>query len=226
MKVAIRCEEVSKVYKIEKTYRVTALADITLSIPEASIVLIKGPSGSGKTTLLSILATIEKPTSGRVYFFDKEITKYSESALSRLRRQYIGIVFQDFNLIPRLPAWENVSYPLIPLGVKTSERKDRAVNILERLGLKNRIMHTPEQLSGGERQRLSIARALINNPEVIFLDEPTSNIDRDTAKYIIELLKELKGQGKTIVLSSHDGDLISEADQIFNLSSGRLGDDT
>ncbi len=226
MKIAIRCKEVTKVYKIEKTYRVDALSDITLSIPEASIVLIKGPSGSGKTTLLSILATIEKPTSGRVYFFDKDITRYSESALSRLRRQYIGIVFQDFYLIPRLTAWENVSYPLIPLGIKTSERRNRAISILDRLGLKDRIMHTPEQLSGGERQRLSIARALINNPEVIFLDEPTSNIDSVTARYIIDLLKELREQGKTIVLSSHDGDLISEADQVFNLKNGRLWDDT
>lgn len=226
MNYAIRCEEVTKVYSIGKGYQITALSEVTLSIPRASIVLIKGPSGSGKTTLLSIMATIEKPTKGRVFFLDKEISGFSESALARLRRQYVGIVFQDFNLIPRLPAWENVSYPLIPLGVRTSERKERALQLLEKLGLGSRVLHTPEQLSGGERQRLSIARALINNPVLLFLDEPTSNIDHATAEYIIDLLMKLREQGKTIILSSHDGELIAKADRVFKLSSGRLEDDT
>lgn len=222
MREVIKCEDLYKRYSLGRGNEIIALAGINLSIQRGSIALITGPSGSGKTTLLSILGTLERPTKGRVIINDRTVNELSESALARLRRNTMGFLFQDYNLISRLSAWENVSYPLIPLGVKTSERKRRALQLLEMLGLSDRYMHTPEQLSGGERQRLSLARALVNNPEILLLDEPTSNIDHKTAEKILQLLRELKENGKSIVISSHDGQLLSEADQTFQLMDGRL----
>ncbi len=222
MSVVIRCEGLHKIYRLGRGNEVVALAGVTLSIRRGTTVLITGPSGSGKTTLLSIMGTLERPTKGRVIINDKTVNELSEAALARFRRDTVGFLFQDYNLIPRLPAWENVSYPLIPLGVRTSERKRRALELLEMLGLSERYTHTPEQLSGGERQRLSLARALINNPEILLLDEPTSNIDHKTAERILQLLRELRQGGKSIIISSHDGHILTEADQTFQIAEGRL----
>ena len=222
MKEIIRCENIYKVYQLGRGNEIVALADISLSIQGGTITLITGPSGSGKTTLLSIIGTLERPTKGRVIINDKTVTELSESALARLRRGTIGFLFQDYNLIPRLPAWENVSYPLIPMGVSSSERKRKAMELLEMMGLSHRYNHTPEQMSGGERQRLSLARALVNEPEILLLDEPTSNIDQKTADRILQFLRQFRERGKSIVISSHDGQLLHEADQTFKLSGGRL----
>ncbi len=222
MSEVLKSEDLHKSYSLGRGSEIVALAGITLSVRKGSITLITGPSGSGKTTLLSILGTLERPTRGRVFINGMLVNELSDSALARLRRDTIGFLFQDYNLIARLPAWENASYPLIPLGMGTPERKRRALKLLELLGLSGRYLHTPEQLSGGERQRLSLARALVNDPDILLLDEPTSNIDHRTAEKILEFLRELRERGKSIVISSHDGQLLSEADQTFQLSDGRL----
>ncbi len=220
----IRCEKICKSFRLSRHEVIEALRDVSLGIERGSMVLITGPSGSGKTTLLSILGTIERPSKGRLFIGDREVNRLSDSAITRLRRSTIGIVFQEFNLIPRLSAWENVSYPLVPLGVGHRERRRRALEVLELVGLSNRCHHTPEQLSGGEKQRVAIARAIIHEPEILLLDEPTSNIDRETALLVLKLLTEMKTSGRTIILSSHDGDLITEVDRTFRLEEGKLVD--
>ncbi len=222
----IRCEGIWKIYRRSRSSEIVALSDINMSVHKGSITVIKGPSGSGKTTLISIIGTIERPTKGTVYIEDRALTELSDIALSRLRRRRIGIVFQDFNLMPRLSAWENVSYPLIPEGIKTYERKKRACELLEMLGLEGRYDHTPEELSGGEKQRVAIARALINNPDILILDEPTSNIDSKTAMEIIDLIRKLRMDGKSILICTHDGQLLSDADHIYTLHKGKIIDDS
>jgi putative ABC transport system ATP-binding protein len=218
----IRCKGVWKIYNEGRPHEVIALSDVKLCIKKGSITIFTGPSGSGKTTLMSIIGTIERPSRGTVYLDGRELTVLSDVALSLLRRRRIGFVFQDFNLIPRLPALKNVSYPLIPEGISTGERRKRAYHILDTLGLSERVNHIPEELSGGEQQRVAIARALVNDPDILILDEPTSNIDQETAQEIVSLLKNLKREGKTIILSTHDGDLIADADAVYKISKGRI----
>ncbi len=184
--------------------------------------VFNGPSGSGKTTLLNVVGTLDRPTEGRVFMYDEDITAFSDIALSRLRRGKIGFIFQDFHLIPRLSGWENVSYPLIPLGIDSKRRYERARELLEKVGLGDRLDHTPEELSGGQQQRVAIARALINNPEIIIADEPTSNIDEETSGLILEILRELKTRGVTILVATHDASFEKVADVIYTLKNGKL----
>lgn len=184
--------------------------------------VFRGPSGSGKTTLLNIIGTLDRPTDGKVFVYDEDITSFSDIGLSRLRREKIGIIFQDFHLIPRLSSWENVSYPLIPSGFSFKERFERAKSLLEKMELGDRLDHTPEELSGGQQQRVAIARALINNPEIIIADEPTSNIDDETGRHILEILKELKTRGVTILVATHDARFEEAADEIFKMRDGRI----
>ncbi|MDR4508094.1 MAG: ABC transporter ATP-binding protein [Candidatus Brocadiaceae bacterium] len=184
--------------------------------------VFEGPSGSGKTTLLNIIGTLDKPTTGKIYLYDNEVSSFSDIALSRLRREHIGFIFQDFNLIPRLSSWENVSYPLIPLGITSKIRFKRALSLLEKLGLGDRLNHTPEELSGGQQQRVALARALINNPKLIIADEPTSNIDEDTGKQLLEFFLELKTRETTILVATHDKRFENVADQIFHMNNGKV----
>ncbi|MFN3478982.1 MAG: ABC transporter ATP-binding protein [Thermodesulfovibrionales bacterium] len=217
----IRCEGIWKVYHEGRPYEVVALRDITLSIRKGSITVLQGPSGSGKTSLLSIIGAIDRPSRGRVYIDGKDITDLSENSLTLIRRR-MGFVFQQFNLIARLSAWQNVAAPLIPLGISESERRKRSIELLEVVGLSHRIEHGAEEMSGGEQQRVAIARALINDPEILFLDEPTSNIDSETAELIIQILRELKLKGKTIILSTHDENIADYADTFYTLKRGLL----
>lgn len=221
-KELIRLENIWKIYNEGRPHEVRAVSDISLKIEKGSFTVFSGPSGSGKTTLISIAGTIDRPSRGRLFYDGTEITDFSDIALSRLRRKRVGFVFQDFNLIQRLSAWENVSIPLIPQGISENERKQRALQLLNTLNLSERVYHTPEQLSGGEQQRVAIARALVNNPEIIILDEPTSNIDSDTAFLLINILKGLKQEGKTILASSHEKDFINSADTVVQLVRGSL----
>jgi len=215
-------ENVSKWYNVGRTHEVRAVEDISLEIMENQSVVLYGPSGSGKTTLLSLIGTIDRPTKGKVFLKDRDVTQFSDLELSRTRRETIGFVFQSFNLFSSLSAWENVSYPLIPIGIKSKERFERARTMLEVLGLGDRLYHSPEELSGGEQQRVAIARALINNPQILIADEPTSNIDADSIERLLEILAELKKEGKTIIISSHDPIFRSQGDVLFNLDRGRL----
>lgn len=222
MEPILKTEEASKWYNIGKSDEVRAVEKISLEIMENQIVVLYGPSGSGKTTLLGLMGTIDRPTGGRILLHGKNVTLFSDLELSRIRRKTIGIVFQSFNLFSGISAWENVSYPLIPIGVGAKQRFERASVLLERLGLGDRVYHSPEELSGGEQQRVAIARALINNAKILIADEPTSNIDVDAVKMLLEILTELKKEGKTIIISSHDPVFRSYGDVHFNLDRGRL----
>lgn len=212
----------SKWYNPGKSDEVRAVEDISIAIQENQSVVLYGPSGSGKTTLLSLIGTIDRPTRGKVFLHGRDITQFSDLELSRVRRETIGIVFQSFNLFSNLSAWENVSYPLVPIGIRTKERFEQAKSLLERLGLGDRLHHSPEELSGGQQQRVAIARALINNPQILIADEPTSNIDADSIESLLEILAELKEEGKTIIISSHDPIFRSHGDLLFSLYRGTL----
>jgi putative ABC transport system ATP-binding protein len=222
MESIIRTENVRKFYNRGRSDEVRAIEDVSLEIIENQTVVLYGPSGSGKTTLLGLIGTIDRPTEGRIFLNGRNVTLFSDLELSRIRRETIGFVFQSFNLFSGLSAWENVSYPLIPTGVRAKERFERASALLERLNLGNRLHHSPEELSGGQQQRVAIARALINNPKVLIADEPTSNIDADSVDKLLEILAELKSEGKTIIISSHDPVFRSHGDVLFNLDRGKL----
>lgn len=223
MEPILKTEDVSKWYNIGRRDEVRAVDKISLEIMKNQSVVLYGPSGSGKTTLLGLMGTIDRPTGGRILLNGKNVTLFSDLELSRIRRKTIGIVFQSFNLFSGISAWENVSYPLIPIGVGAKRRFERATALLERLGLQDRVSHSPEELSGGEQQRIAIARALINNPQILIADEPTSNIDADAVEMLLEILAELKKEGKTIIISSHDPIFRKYGDVHFNLDRGRLG---
>jgi putative ABC transport system ATP-binding protein len=218
----IKTEKLCKSYNHHLRHEVHAIYDINLEISKNSLVVLTGPSGSGKTTLLNIIGTLDRPTAGKVFMYGHDITSFSDIALSRLRREKIGFIFQDFHLIPRLSSWENVSYPLIPLGINFNERFERARLLLEKVRLGDRLDHSPEELSGGQQQRVAIARALVNNPEIIIADEPTSNIDDETSMQILEFLKELKSRGTTIIIVTHDPRFEKVADVIFKMKNGRI----
>lgn len=224
MGTIIRTENLHKHYYIGRPEEVHALNDINLEISENQSVVIHGPSGCGKTTLLSLISTIDRPTEGRVYLYDQDVSRFSDVELSRIRRNTMGFIFQNFNLLLRLSAWENVAFPLIPMGIREKERYKRASNLLTRLGLEKRIHHTPEEMSGGEQQRVAIARALINNPDIIVADEPTSNIDAESVQKLLNILDMLNKEGKTIVVSSHDPIFNDYGDVTFHLVNGTVAD--
>ncbi len=218
----IRTENLYKYYSSHLRHEVRAIQNINLVVQKNSFVVFNGPSGSGKTTLLNVIGTLDRPTEGRVFMYGEDITGFSDIALSRLRREKMGFIFQDFYLISMLSSWENVSYPLIPSGVDSRKRYEMAKKLLEKVGLGDRLDHTPEELSGGQQQRVAIARALINNPEIIIADEPTSNIDEETSGHVLELLRELKTRGVTILVATHDASFEKAADVIYTMKNGKL----
>ncbi len=221
----LETESLSRTYHPGTSSEVRALSDVSLAIPAGSYVVLDGPSGSGKTTLLSLLGALDRPTSGRVRFADRNLEDCSDVELARQRRR-MGFVFQDFSLIPRLPTGENITYPQIPRGLSAAKRRQAADDVLSRLGLAAKADTPPEELSGGEQQRVAVARALIGDPEVIFADEPTSNLDRRAAAELAAILQEINAAGTTLVVSTHDTDLKESASLVFLLEDGRLRDDT
>jgi len=222
METIIRTERVEKIYYQGRPEEVRALNQIDLEIPKNRLVLIRGPSGSGKTTLLNLISTIDRPTQGRIFLHGEDISKYSDVQLSRIRQRTIGLIFQNFNLLPHLPAWENVAFPLLPLGIMERDRRGRSVEMLIQLRLEKRVDHPPEQMSGGEQQRVAIARALINDPEILIADEPTSNIDAESIKILFDIFMDLRSKGKTIIVSSHDPVFLDYSETTFLLKDGRL----
>jgi len=220
----LRAESVSRVYRPGSSHEVHAVSDVTLGAPRGRITLIRGPSGSGKTTLLALMGTLLRPTSGRIFLEDREITGACAAELTRVRRHRMGFVFQGFHLIPRLPAWQNVSYPLVPRIPSERERRDLALRFLAELGLEDRATHPPEELSGGEQQRVAIARALVGGPDILLADEPTASIDEASVRNLLEIFQRLRADGMTIVVVSHDERLLSCADQIHTLVEGRLAE--
>jgi ABC-type lipoprotein export system ATPase subunit len=224
----IELKGVSKTYHLSGSRRIEALKNVTIRISKGQSIVIGGPSGSGKSTLLNILGRLDHPSGGRIFHGEEDVTDYSEEELCRIRREKIGFIFQEFHLLPRMTAWENVSIGLLPLGVREKERFRRASALLDRLGLCERVFHRPEEMSGGEQQRVSAARALINKPEFLLADEPTSNIDAVSAQALLEILAGLKNDGCTIVIATHDVELFQrgpfEADVVYRLSNGTIID--
>ncbi|EHP68216.1 ABC-type antimicrobial peptide transport system, ATPase component [Metallosphaera yellowstonensis MK1] len=217
----IKLEKVSKVYGTK--VKVTALQDIDLSIEEGEFVAIVGPSGSGKTTLLTIMGTLAKPTSGKVYVYGNDVTTMDDDELSKVRNSYIGFVFQNYNLVERMSAVENVELPLIARGVSKRERRETAMRILETLGLGELAYKKPTELSGGQQQRVSIARALAQNPKIVLADEPTANLDSKSGETVLKTFQQANREFKTtVVIITHDPDVASYARRRVHLRDGRI----
>jgi putative ABC transport system ATP-binding protein len=200
---------------------VRALDGVTLSVPRGALLAVTGPSGCGKTTLLSLLGALDRPTGGAVLFDGEDLGAASEPERSRVRRR-LGIVFQSSPMIPLLPLWENVTWPLVPRGVPLRERRRIGEGLLERVGIRGRDGARPEELSGGERQRVGVARALAGDPVAILADEPTSDLDRETAAAVVALLREFHASGRTVVAATHDPAIESLATMTCRLRDGRV----
>ena len=215
---------VRKVYNRD-SLEIVVLDGITLLVPEGEFVALMGPSGSGKTTLLNLIAGIDRPTSGRVTVAGTDVARLSESALARWRSRTVGFIFQFYNLIPVLTAFQNVELPLQLTSLSRTERKERVATALELVGLTDRQTHLPSELSGGQQQRVAIARALITDPTLIVADEPTGDLDRTTAEEILGLLERLNAElGKTIVMVTHDPKAAEKAHRLVHLEKGVLVD--
>ena len=217
----IELKNVQKVYPMGEV-SVPALRGISLTIHPGEFIAIMGPSGSGKSTLMHLLGCLDLPSDGVVQLDGKDITKLDEDTLAQIRGQKIGFVFQTFNLIPTLTALENVELPLFFQGVPRRQRSVRAAELLQKVGLGKRAHHKPSQLSGGERQRVAIARALANDPEIILADEPTGNLDSESGEAILQLLKQLNEEGRTIILVTHNPEAAAYAHRIVRIKDGRL----
>ena len=218
----VRTRDVHKIYLMGKV-EVHALRGITLDIKRGEYISIMGPSGSGKSTLFNMIGGLDKPTSGSVYINEVDLAQLDAYELAWLRCRTIGYIFQTFNLIPVMTALENVMLPMIFAGVPEDERRDRAMELLKRVGLAERWNHKPFELSGGQQQRVAIARALANDPDIILADEPTGNLDLRTGKEIIELLKELNEEkGVTIISATHDLKMIDVSDRVIWIRDGQI----
>jgi putative ABC transport system ATP-binding protein len=201
---------------------VPALRGIDLTIERNEFVSIMGPSGSGKSSLLNILGCLDRPSSGRFLLSDRDISRLSDMELSQVRNAFVGFVFQTFNLLPRATALNNVETPLIYAGVRGRERRHRAAEALERVGLGDRMNHRPSELSGGQRQRVAIARALVNQPSLILADEPTGNLDSSTGAEIMQILDELHEVGNTIVMVTHENQIADHAKRRILMRDGQV----
>ena len=203
MNELIKMKGVKKIYPLGET-EVHALRGVDVSIKKGEFISIIGPSGSGKSTLMHIIGCLDRASSGSYLLRGKDVNKMSENQLADIRKEFIGFIFQDFYLLPDVPAWYNVSLPMIYNRIAPKVRKEKAISILENVGLGDRINHLPNQLSGGERQRVAIARALANEPEIIIADEPTGNLDSVRGEEILKILSGLHKKGKTIIIVSHE----------------------
>jgi putative ABC transport system ATP-binding protein len=203
--------------------KVPVLYDINLHVENGEFVALCGTSGSGKSTLLSLLAGLMKPDEGKIFINGEEISRYNENQLCLFRRRCMGFVFQSFNLLPNLTALENVELPLVFSGESVRNRKKRAREMLQKVGLEERLDHKPNELSGGQQQRVSIARALVNNPSIVLADEPTGNLDSNTEKEILALMKSMNREhGTTFVIVTHDQEVARQSDRVIFLQDGRV----
>ncbi len=217
----VNLEHICKEYG-EKGISVAALSDVSLTVNEGQYVAIMGPSGSGKSTLMNVIGCLDRPSSGSYFFEDQDVLKLKDKKLSQLRLKSIGFVFQSFHLMNEETALENVALPLSYAGVSVKERRKRAAEALEKVGLKERINFKPNQLSGGQKQRVAIARAIVNNPRVLLADEPTGALDSKSGAAIMELFKQLNDEGTTIIMITHDSNIAKHASIQYRIVDGRL----
>lgn len=208
------------------TETIHALRSVSLTIEKNEYVALMGPSGSGKSTLMNIIGCLDTPTDGEYILNGQSVAKMLDNDLAVVRNKEIGFVFQTFNLLPRLTALENVALPLIYAGIPKIIRNEKAMNVLEQVGLKDRASHKPNELSGGQRQRVAVARALVNNPSIILADEPTGNLDTKTSYEIMSLFEEIHAKGNTVILVTHEEDIAKHARRIVRLRDGKVESDT
>lgn len=224
-------EKLISISNLKKTYKIgeeviEALKDVSLTISKNEYVALMGPSGSGKSTLMNMLGCLDSPTSGEYILNNLSVAQMSDNQLAEVRNKEIGFVFQTFNLLPRASTLDNVALPLVYAGFSKADRDARAKEVLESVGLGNRMTHKPNELSGGQRQRVAIARALVNNPAIILADEPTGNLDSKTSTDIMGLFEEIHKKGNTIILVTHEEDIALHAHRIIRLKDGLVESDT
>ncbi|MBI2594086.1 ABC transporter ATP-binding protein [Candidatus Curtissbacteria bacterium] len=224
MTAIITTKKLVKIYG-EKPNQTVALKEVSLEIKRGEFVAIVGPSGSGKSTLMHILGCLDKPISGQYFFKGQRVSKLTQDKLAQIRNQEIGFVFQTFNLLPRTSAAKNVQLPLIYAGVGKKEREIKATKLLVKVGLEDKLQSMPNQLSGGQQQRVAIARALVNNPSIIFADEPTGNLDSQSSLEIMNIFRKLNNQGNTIVIITHEATIANFAKRIITIRDGQIEKD-
>lgn len=225
MESIITLKGITKFYQVG-TQTVKALRGVDLEIKKGEYVAIMGPSGSGKSTLMNVLGALDTPTGGDYFLNGTNVSHLSDEELAKIRNREIGFVFQTFNLLPRYTAIENIMLPLVYGGVPKSERKERALKVIENVGLSDRYKHRPNELSGGQRQRVAVARALVNKPAIILADEPTGNLDSKTSIDIMRLMEQIHTDGNTIIVVTHEEDIASMAQRIIRLRDGVIESDT
>jgi len=221
MKLAAKIDCITKDYVL-KSETIRALRGVSFDVPEGDYIAIMGPSGSGKSTLLNLLGCLDRPTTGSLYLGNQDVARLNDSQLARVRAARIGFVFQSYNLIPQLNVLENIEVPLQYRGRFSATERRRCRDLAEIVGLKDRLKHRPQQLSGGQQQRVAIARSLANDPYFILADEPTGNLDSQTAAAILELFHEFHRQGKTIILVTHEDEIAAGAQRIIRLRDGMV----
>jgi putative ABC transport system ATP-binding protein len=220
----IHISEITRFYQMGET-TVKALNGVSFDISKNEYIAIMGPSGSGKSTLMNMIGCLDTPTSGDYILNNNNVSEMDDSELAEVRNREIGFVFQTFNLLPRTSCLANVELPLIYAGIKAAERRARAIDVLTKVGLGDRVDHKPNELSGGQRQRVAIARALVNNPSILLADEPTGNLDSKTGVEIMHLFEELYQQGNTIILVTHEPEIAEHARRIVRLRDGVIETD-
>lgn len=220
-KEILHMTDILKVYYMGDEEQVI-LNHVNLSVHEGEFLSILGPSGSGKSTMMNIIGCLDTPTSGNYFLSGRKIDEMDESELSKIRSKEIGFIFQSFQLLPRLTAWENVELPLIYANVPSHKRREKAEHMLERVGLKDKINHYPNQLSGGQQQRVAIARALSTDPTILLADEPTGALDQKTGQQVMKLFSDLNKEGRTIIMITHDANIAKNATRIVKILDGNL----
>ncbi|MFP4521183.1 MAG: ABC transporter ATP-binding protein [Fibrobacterota bacterium] len=215
-----RIENLCKHYSLGTGKRIEVIRDLNLVVRQGEFVAIVGPSGSGKSTLLNIAGCLDRPSSGKYLLSGRDVSILSDKELARVRNKEIGFVFQNFNLLPRFDIYHNVELPLIYSELPSSARRKKVLEIIEKVGLTDRIKHKPSELSGGQKQRVAIARALVNNPSVILADEPTGNLDSKTEKQIMKIVTGLNNEGRTIIMITHEKEIAKYASSKYSLKDG------